>query len=207
MPDTMRNLLGAYLDGELDQRGQKKVQAHLETCQACQAEMEELLQLSRLLRAAPQPELTPAMNFKAQLMLQLPRRTEAPLPRSNGRLLTWLAPVLVLAIWIFFQVTMGVTTLVMIAGQAGFINGAASRMASSAPEQMLWITTARATMGSILGQDGQAGLKFLNDAGLFAQSLLTMLLWQVGAAVLYWGALAVVWRTRVQTLWTSLSAG
>ena len=81
MPDQMSDKLGAYLDGELDRRAQSEVQAHLETCPACQDELEELRRLSHLLRAAPQPDFTPASDFKAQLMLQLPRREEA-LPQA-----------------------------------------------------------------------------------------------------------------------------
>ena len=55
----------------------------------------------------------------------------------------------------------------------------------------------------MLGLQGQAGLSLLNDAGLFTQNLVTPLLWQVGAAVLYWAALALVWQYRVNALWTS----
>jgi hypothetical protein len=67
---------------------------------------------------------------------------------------------------------------------------------------MLWFTTAQA----ILGSQGQTGLKVLNDAGLFTQNLVIALLWQVGAAVLYWTVLSLLWHTRVKALWNSLSA-
>lgn len=212
MPDQISNLLGAYLDGELDERSQGKVQAHLETCADCQTELKELRQLSQLLRAAPQPELTPAVNFRAQLMLQLPRqvpqtRAAVQTSRPKGLLLAWMAPVLVLAVWIFFQVSMGMSTLVTIANQAGFMEGAASRLASSAPQQMLWVTAAKATMGSVLGQQGQTSLNILNSASLFAKSLTDMLLWQFVAAVLYWGALAVAWLGRNKMLKTTPTSG
>ena len=212
MPDQISNLLGAYLDGELDQRSQVKVQAHLETCADCQTELKELRQLSQLLRAAPQPELTPAVNFRAQLMLQLPRqvpqtRAAVQTSRPKGLLLAWMAPVLVLAVWIFFQVSMGMSTLVTIANQAGFMEGAASRLATSAPQQLLWVTAAQATMGSVLGQQGQTSLNILNSAGLLAKGLTDMLLWQFVAAVLYWGALAVAWLGRNKMFKTTPTSG
>jgi hypothetical protein len=201
MSDPIREKLGAYLDGELDRRGQLEVKAHLETCPSCREELEELRRVSYLLRAAPQPEFTPALDFKAQFMLQLPRRSEAQPPRSNGRLLPWMAPVLVLSVWIFIQVTLGLSTLVSLASQSGLLGSAASWV-SGDPQQMLWFTTAQA----ILGSQGQTGLKVLNDAGLFTQNLVIALLWQVGAAVLYWIVLSLLWHTRVKALWNSLSA-
>jgi hypothetical protein len=205
MPDPMRNKLGAYLDGELDRRSQIAVQAHLETCQTCQDELEELRRLSHLLRAAPQPDFTPALKFKAQLMLQLPRRDEVPHPHPEGRMLPWIAPALVLAGWIFIQVTLGLSTLVLLASQTGFL-GSAAAWATRDPQQMLWFTTAQATFGGLLGLDGQVGLKVLNDFDLFAQNLIVPLLWQIGVAVLYWGALTLVWHSKVKALWTSLTA-
>ncbi|HVP21625.1 MAG TPA: zf-HC2 domain-containing protein [Anaerolineaceae bacterium] len=205
MPDQMSNKLGAYLDGELDRQGQIEMEAHLETCQACRDELEELRRLSLLLRAAPQPDFTPALDFKAQLMLQLPRRAEAQPPRRYG-LLLGMAPALVLAVWIFLQVALGLSTLVSLANQAGFLDGSAPWAASN-PQQLLWFTAAQATIGGILGLGGQAVLKFFNDAGLFAQSLAIPLLLQIGAAVLYGGALLLVWHYKVEPLWTSSIEG
>jgi predicted anti-sigma-YlaC factor YlaD len=211
MPDQIRNKLGAYHDGQLDRRGQSEVEDHLKTCSACQAELEELRQLSHLLRAAPLPEFTPALDFKAQFMLQLPRRTETQPGREaqhtlpNGQLLPWLAPALVLASWIFFQLTLGLSSLVSLAVQAGFLHGAADWF-SSGPQQMLWVATIQAALGGFLSPQGQTGLQILNDAGLFTQNLLIALLLQVGVAVVYWGVLALMWHNKVKALWISLSA-
>jgi predicted anti-sigma-YlaC factor YlaD len=206
MSDQLRNKLGAYLDGELARRDQIEVETHLETCQACRDELEDLQQLRHLLRTAPQPDFTPALDYKAQLMLQLPRRDEALPPDTNSQLLPWMAPTLVLAGWIFIQVTLGLSTLLLLAYQAGFLDGAAAWV-SSAPQQMLWFTTTQATIGSGLGAEGLAGLKILNDAGLFAQNLVTLLLWQVGVAVVYWSVLTLVWHNRVKVLWNSFTMG
>jgi predicted anti-sigma-YlaC factor YlaD len=206
MPDLLRNKLGAYLDGELSRRDQIEIENHLETCPDCREELAELRQLSNLLSTAPQPEFTPALDFKAQLMLQLPRRYESLQPSPNGQLLPWMAPALVLAAWIFIQVTLGLSTLLLFAKQAGFLDGAAAWI-TNAPQQMLWFTTTRAAIGNGMGATELTGLNILNDAGLFMQNLFTLLFWQVGAAVLYWGALTLVWRSKVKMFWTSFTMG
>jgi predicted anti-sigma-YlaC factor YlaD len=203
---SIHDKLGAYLDGELDRRAQSEVQAHLATCSTCQAELEELRRLSHLLKAAPQPDLTPALTFKAQLMLQLPHRAEPQHPRLNARLLPWMALALPLVAWIFIQVTLGLSTLVSLANQAGLLDGAAA-WAATGPQQNLGFVIAQAVIGGLLGQQGLAGLNILNNASLFAQNLIVPFLWQVGVALLYWGALALVWHTKVKALWTSLDAG
>lgn len=192
---NVHDKLGAYLDGELGQRAQSEVRAHLETCAACQAELEELRQLSTLLRAAPQPDFTPALDFKAQLMLQLPRQAETPQTRPTGLLLPWMVPALILTGWIFVQMTFSLSALVSFANQAGVL-GDTVAWANSAPQQMQWFTLIQSAFG---GAEGQAGLKLLNDVNLFTQNLLLSLLWQVGVAVLYWGAMALVWRKNAGT--------
>ena len=209
MPDQISPKLGAYLDGELDRRGQNEVRAHLETCPACRAELEELRNLSRLLRAAPLPEFIPTADFKAQLMLQLPRsehqaqnheRLESRRTLSGGSLLPWLAPALVLVGWIFFQGVLGLTSLAALASQAGLLEGVAAWV-SGGPQQMLWFATAQAAFGGLLSPNGQAGLTVLNDTSLVALSIILALLWQVGAALLYWGVLTLLWHNKVKALW------
>jgi anti-sigma factor RsiW len=131
MPDLVQTKLGAFLDGELSRRDKIEVEIHLATCQACREELEELRSISHMLRAAPQPEFTAALDFKAQLMLQLPRRDAVSHAAPNHHLLVWLAPVIVLAVWIFIQVTLGLSTLLLFAKQAGFLDGAAAWISQS----------------------------------------------------------------------------
>ncbi len=191
MPDQIFNKLDAYLDGELDRRGEIEVQAHLETCQTCRDELEELRQLSHLLSLAPQPDFTSTPDFMAHLMLQLPRRAEVMEPRPGSWMLFWVAPFVVLAGFIFIQVTLNLSTLVSLASRAGFLDGTAA-WANSVPQQMHWFTAAQATIGGILSLDGQTGLGFLNGANLFAQNLVIIILWQVGAVVLYFASLGLL---------------
>jgi hypothetical protein len=205
MPDLMNKKLGAYLDGELSRRDKIELETHLETCPGCKEELEELRRLSNMLHTTPEPGFTPALDFRAQLMLQLPRREEALHAGSNSQVLPWMAPTLVLAGWIFIQVTLGLSTLLLLANQAGFLDGAGAWVNSS-PQQTLWFMAVRSLIGSGMETQGLAGLEIINDAGLFFQNLLTLLLWQVGAAALYWGVLSLTWRNRVKELWTSFTS-
>ena len=208
MSDPITAKLAAYLDGELDARGQMTVQTHLETCPTCQKELAELRQLSNLLRAAPQPAFTSTLDFKAQLMLQLPRATLDPAQAAPSRsfpnrwLLPWLAPALVLAGWILLQATLNLSTLAGLAAQAGLVDGAAAWI-NDAPQQMLWLTAAQATLGGLLDPQGQSSLHLLNNADLFTQNLLIGLALQAAAALLYWGSLALVWQANGKRWWFS----
>jgi hypothetical protein len=111
-----------------------------------------------------------------------------------------MAPAIALTGWIFIQVTLGLSSLILLASQAGFLGGAAT-WSNSGPQQMLWFTTAQAAFGGLLSPQGQAGLTLLNNAGLFTQDLVIALFWQVGAALLYWGAVTLVWHYKVKPLW------
>jgi hypothetical protein len=206
MSDLVKTKLGAYMDGELSRRDILEVETHLETCQTCRDELEKLRSISHMLRAAPQPEFTSALDFRAQLMLQLPRRDAVSHAAPNNNLLVWMAPVIVLVVWIFIQVTLGLSTLLLLARQAGFLNGAADWITQSS-HQLLWFSTAQSVIGGGLGSDGLTGLNFLNDAGMFVKNMVTLLLWQVGIALLYWGALTLMWLNKVKMLWNSFTTG
>lgn len=195
MPDMMREKLGAYLDGELRGHSLLEMQAHLETCPVCQEELNELRQLSHLLRAAPLPEFTPANRFTSQLMLQLPRRSETPQPASPAQWIGWLVPTTLLAAWVFIQVTVWLSSLLSFAGQAGWL-GQGAAWALPAQRQMSVFAAAQAILGNSLNLNIQANLEFFNDAGVFAQSLLGPFLWQAVVAVLYLAWLALWWTSQ-----------
>jgi hypothetical protein len=110
----------------------------------------------------------------------------------NSGILPWLAPVLVLCVWIFIQVTFNFSALVGFVNQIGILNGL-TVWVSNDPQQMNWFIAAQSTLGGVLSPQGQTGLQVLNSAGLFAQDLVVSLLWQIGAALLYCGALFLVW--------------
>jgi anti-sigma factor RsiW len=197
MPEHMSDKLNAFLDGELDVRAQSEVLAHLETCQSCTDELEALRRVSQILRAAPQPGFTPAKAFTDRLMTQLPSREEAlPQDTHTANWLLWLAPVIVLAGWIFMQVSLNLTGLITLAGRAGILEGTLAWAAGS-PQQTQWFAAAQSVVEGVLGMQVPSGFGILNDASVFASSLVTPLLWQAGAAVLYWAAIVMVMSGRL----------
>ena len=192
MPEHMSDKLNAFLDGELDRHTQDDVLAHLYICQSCMDELEALRRVSQILRTAPQPDFTPAESFTDRLMLQLPRREEAlPEAAHTFNWLLWLAPVIVLGGWIFMQVTLNLSGLITLAGRAGIMEGTFAWAAGS-PQQTQWFAAAQSAVEGLLGLQVPAGFSIINDAGVFANSVVTPLLWQAGAAALYWAALALV---------------
>ena len=200
MPEHMSTKLNAFLDGELDTRAQSEVLAHLETCQSCTDELEILRRVSQILRTAPQPNFAPADAFKDRLMLQLPRREEAlPQADHSANWLLWLVPVIVLAGWIFMQVTLNLSGLITLASRAGIMEGTLAWAASS-PQQTQWFAAVQSAVEGVLGLQVPAGFSIFNDAGVFAHSVVTPLLWQAGAALLYWAVLALVLSGRLNAL-------
>jgi hypothetical protein len=193
MPDLMREKLAAYLDGELPERSQLEVQTHLETCQACRDELDELRRLSHLLHAVPLPEFTPAGRFTSRLMLQLPRRAEMPRPRSTANWLAWLVPTSILLAWVFIQVTLGLSSLISLAQKAGVLGQTAAWITPS-PQQTLWFTATQAVFGNFFNQGGLTSLEFFNAAGLFLQNLIVPLSLQLVVAILYWAWLAYLYQ-------------
>jgi len=206
MPDLIQSKLGAYLDSELSQRSRMEVETHLESCSACQKELDSLRQLSHLLHTAPQPEFTPAQQFKAQVMLQLSGRTEIQSPGASFRQLYWLAPVVAITSWFFLQVTLTLSGLLSLANQAGLLGGAATWLNSN-PLQTTWFSITHSTLSGFLNPTWQSGLGVLNDINLFIQNLLVIFLLQLGVGLLYWVSLLLVARKQGLPGLDSSSAG
>ncbi len=189
MTRHMLEWLGAYLDGELSSPRRQALEAHLEECPACCAELQALRSLSALVQLEPAP--TPSLSgarFAAQVGLRLPRRT--PQPAWQGALrLGWLAlPGVVLVGWAFVQVLGLVAGPVMLALQAG-LGGSTFNQALAAPSPLT-------TLGGMFGLAGGGGL----GGASWLDGLLLLWALQGGAmlvvSLLLWGWLASWWASR-----------
>lgn len=182
--DHVSEKLGAYLDGELYGRSYQNIQAHLETCQTCRDELDELRRVSKLLHNAPLPEFTPARRFTSQLILQLPRRNSVSQPRGNFRFVGLLFPVVLLLAWVFVQTTVGMTFLFSIAQQVSLLSDSVTWF-SSAPRQMSWFVAFQFVFGDTLSLSGLSGFQSLNDTNLLLKGLIGPLILQLVLVGLY----------------------
>ena len=112
MSEHVTTSLEAYHDGELQGVRLRHVEAHLETCASCRAELQPLEILRELLQASPAAKsLMSPERFEYLVALRLPRREEQPLGQLLG--IAWrLVPVGLLVAWVFFQAVATVSRVV-----------------------------------------------------------------------------------------------
>lgn len=187
MPEHMIEWIGPYLDGELSLAQQGIVEAHLAACAECSTHLDEMKALSSLLHE-PDPALSwpPAQRFAANLNLSLPRRTQATPYTWLFSPAGWLFPLGVAGLWLFLQVTLTVSGLLVQAFQSGWFG----------PE-LTWTGSTQAFWFSMVNQltDGQFVplLQPINNAFVFLQGIFANLFWQVALAALYLGWLYLWW--------------
>jgi anti-sigma factor RsiW len=107
----IKNLISAYMDGELSPRQQLQIDEHLESCAECRQAVEQEQSLSSLLAAWPAPpaRTSPAV-FTSQVRLRLPRTPFEPSWRRHLRTAWRYAPLGLAAIWAFGQAALLVLT-------------------------------------------------------------------------------------------------
>jgi anti-sigma factor RsiW len=77
MGQHVSHLLNDYYDNELSLTSRRQVEAHLEDCPACRAELKQLDQLGDLLSEYSVPDVFSAADlFQAQVVLRAARRTQ-----------------------------------------------------------------------------------------------------------------------------------
>ena len=193
MLEHVNQWLGAYLDGELNGAMQRKVEAHLATCQACQAELEELRSLSKLLKAAAQEKsLAPDARFSAQVALKLPRRQVLPLATSITRIGWWIIPAGILCAWVFLQAVLVVSSLALAAGQAGLLSGSLSWLANLNGQNL--VTSAVSGLGDgRLGHTVSSLLVYVGNGTTLGWNLVVPVVFQAALGLLFMSWLAAWW--------------
>jgi hypothetical protein len=193
MTEHVKEWLNAYFDGELRGARLSQVESHLAECAECRAELDGMQGLSVLLQeTAPAGEFISTERFVSNLTLKLPRQPEAPQPRKALEIGWWLIPVGVLGMWAFIQITFSLSSLVMVASDAGLFGNTFAWFQGN-PPQTQWFATLTGLFGSQLGITSQMILSPLNNADLFIQNLAGPLLLQALLAVVYLGWLVSWW--------------
>lgn len=74
--EEIRQMLSAYLDGELTQGGMQRVRVHLEDCESCRRSLEDMARLQELTRelAFAEPPEARMKELEKSLSVQAPRR-------------------------------------------------------------------------------------------------------------------------------------
>jgi anti-sigma factor RsiW len=193
MDEHVNQWLGAYLDGELNLEKRRMVEAHLETCSSCRADLEELTSLSNLLKTtAKENSLVPDARFAAQVALKLPRRQEQPLAATVVKIGWWLAPAGILGAWVFLQAVLVVTGLAQAAGLAGSQNGSLAWLSGLSGQNAVTSTLSNLVDGR-LGQTVSSLLYYLGNGTDLGWSLIVPVVFQAALALLFVSWLAAWW--------------
>ena len=188
MHNHVTEWLNAYLDGELHGSRLHTVEAHLAECEACQAELRSLRDLSGLLHKVPAPEFTLPERFATQVNLLLPQR---PVTAPRSRLFEigwWMIPVGLLAAWAFVSTATIVSNMISAANNFGLVDSANTLLVSGASETVNWTST--------LGQFGLlagSSLQWFELTESYSRNVLPQFVWQVSIALLYLTWIAIWW--------------
>jgi hypothetical protein len=198
MVNHVSEWLGAYHDSELRGARLRQVEQHLAECAACQAELDELRNLSALLQdTPPHGDFLPAERFIAILTLNMPRQSTPHQPREVLKIGWWLVPVGLLGIWLFINITLSLSSVVKLAADSSLL-GSNLTWLQGEPLQMRWFATTMNLFGNQLGAPGRETLSVLNDANMYIIQLAERLIPQAFLAVLYLGWLLSWWLRHLQ---------
>jgi len=138
MSEHINGWLVAYFDGQLGERRTKKVEDHLNVCEACREELEKLSNLRGLLQENPEASvLTSPNRFVAQVGLRLqPRPAKTGLQQTLSTM--WISvPVVLLGVWAFAKTLVTLTGLTDLAFSVGLWSDFASAFSPTPPSSML----------------------------------------------------------------------
>lgn len=188
MSDHILEQLGAYLDGELQGRNLHKVEMHLDECISCQEEYASLEILSATLQEAPLPDFPSPENFAANVALRLPRKPVIPIQDKAMEFGWWLAPIGLIAIWIFISTTNLVSGAITIANTLGILTDTSAWLASGSAPEAYW-SAALGQFGFLSGNN----LQLAEMAEEITRITIPQIVWQVSIATLYLSWMAIWW--------------
>lgn len=120
MMQHISDWISAYHDGELRGARLQAVEAHLQDCAACRAELETLRRLSALLLGNPvAASQNSPDSFVAQVGLRLQGRPALPASHNSRSPVGWLAPLIVVGLWAFGQAVLLLSQWLLVFWQPG----------------------------------------------------------------------------------------
>ena len=188
MSDHIIELLGAYIDGELKGGQLRKVETHLSECPSCLDDYDALLALSATLQAAPVPAFPAPERFVADVLLRLPHKPVKPMRRRALEIGWWLAPVGLIATWVFISTVFLVSDMVSAANGFGLL--------SIASDWLVAGSSSSANYSAFVGQFGfmeTETLQWFTRTESITRNVLADIIWQVAIAMFYLSWLAIWW--------------
>ncbi len=187
--------LGAYHDGELKGLRLRQVEAHLDRCAVCRAELEKLCALTMLLQESPAAEtLTPPERFIAQVGLRLPRRPERTAWQRTLETGWRLIPVGLLGAWAFIQAVFFVSGVVLDALRMGLGGDVVAELLP--PSGGSWLMQFSSLSGAGLNDVGRIMLRMLSNGGPVGWGVTLNVVSLVVIGLLYWSWLVSWWARR-----------
>jgi predicted anti-sigma-YlaC factor YlaD len=180
--------LNAYFDGELTGKRLHQVEGHLAECEACQAELDSLQDISELLHDVPAPEFIAVERFAGQVNLRIPHRQVVISRKQVMDAGWWMIPVGLLASWIFVSTAFALGDILLVAGNLGLLSGV-SEWLGSVPSNPVYLSTTIGQMGLLSG----TGLNWAEATETFTRVSLPEIIIQVSIALLYLSWIAIWW--------------
>ena len=188
MSDHILEQLGAYLDGELHGKNLNKVEMHLDECMTCQEEYASLKALSATLHEAPLPDFPSPEAFAANVALRLPRKPVLPRRDKAMAFGWWLAPIGLIAIWMFISTTNLVSDAITFANTFGILTESSAWLASGSAPEVYW-SAALGEFGFLTGNN----LQWAERAESITRTTIPQIVWQGSIATLYLSWMAIWW--------------
>ena len=188
MSNHVTEWLNAYLDGELKGNRLQQVEEHLTTCEACQAELDSLGNVSGLLHEVPLPDFPSPERFATQVNLLLPQKRTLTPSRRLFEVGWWMIPVGIVATWVFISTAILLSDVITTAKSFGILDNVTASFIS-APSDTADVTSTLGQFGMLRGN----GLQWAETTENYTRSVLPQIVLQVAVALLYLTWFAIWW--------------
>jgi hypothetical protein len=195
MNEHVTELLGAYLDGELESGLEEQVRCHLVVCRDCRQELAAMQSLSDLLQSDPKP-VTDPVAFADRLAAQLPARPDKTSTSLNRQTIWWFIPLVVLILGFVSRIVINLAGFLFFTGQSGILGDAIRNLFTNG--WLLFEAPPLITiLSSLLDENLSAILPSVESFWQIAVGIVEELAW-LGALLLVCAAwLVTVWNRQV----------
>lgn len=188
MPNHVTEWLNAYFDGELHGHRLQQVEEHLAECEACQAELESLGNISGLLHEIPLPDFPSPERFATQVNLLLPQKRTATPGNQLFEVGWWMIPVGLLAVWVFISTAILLGDVMSAAKNFGILDNTTASFIS-APSDTADVMSTLGQFGVLKGNK----LQWAEATENFTRSVWPQIVLQGSVALLYLTWFAIWW--------------